>query len=288
MEPGKKIGANKRACELSGTVKLIPTGLLQKRLTSQQGAVNPHTLIGRLLTLAFLTIFVSLAALTPADAETRKLKLYFLHTKEKATITYKKNGRYIPAGLSKINTFLRDWRRNEPTRMDPDLLDLVWDIYRQSGSSDYINVVSAYRSPATNNMLRKRGRGVAKRSQHTLGKALDFFLPDVNLAKLRKIGLIEQLGGVGYYPSSGSPFIHIDTGSVRHWPRMSRKELVRIFPGGKTLHVPSDGKPLPGYNQAVASYNAKKSSGKKLTEVKGTEKQRKDFFAPPRQPFQQR
>ncbi len=229
--------------------------------------------------LVCLGIFASNLMVQTTCAETRKLKIYYLHTGEKATIAYKKNGSYIPAGLKKVNYFLRDWRRNEPTRMDPKLLDLVWEVYQKSGSRDYIHVISGYRSPATNNMLRKRGRGVAKKSQHTFGKALDFFLPDVKLAKLRKIGLIKQNGGVGYYPRSGSPFVHMDTGSVRHWPRMSRKELVRIFPNGKTLHIPTDGKPLPGYSQAVASYNARKSTSTRVASAKGNEKERKSFFA---------
>lgn len=200
---------------------------------------------------------------TTSQAQTRSLKLYYLHTGEKATITYKRGGKYIQSGLKKMNRFLRDWRRNEPTRMDPRLLDLIWEVYKKSGSRAYIHVISGYRSPKTNNMLRRRGRGVAKRSQHTLGKAMDFFLPDVKLAKLRKIGLIKQVGGVGYYPTSGSPFIHLDTGSVRHWPRMSRSQLVKIFPNGKTLHVPADRKPLKGYNVAKANYaKYKRGSGK--------------------------
>lgn len=225
-----------------------------------------------------LTLILSVLLASQADAETRKLKLYYLHTGEKATITYKKNGKFLSGGLKKINRFLRDWRRNEPTKMDPLLMDLIWEVYKKSGSKAYIHVISGYRSPSTNNMLRKRGRGVAKKSQHTLGKALDFFLPDVKLAKLRKIGLIKQVGGVGYYPRSGSPFVHMDTGRVRHWPRMSRKQLVRVFPNGKTLHVPTDGKPLPGYNKAVASFNSRKSSRKKVQIVKGDAKARKSFF----------
>ena len=189
-----------------------------------------------------------------ASAETRKLKLYFLHTGERAEITYKKNGRYIKGGLKKINHFLRDWRRNEPTKMNPRLLDLIWEVYKETGSRKHIHVISAYRSPATNSLLRKRGRGVAKKSQHTLGNALDFFIPGVSLTKLRNIGLKKGIGGVGFYPKSGSPFVHMDTGRVRHWPRMSRSQLVKVFPRGKTLHVPSDGKPLPGYNVAKANY----------------------------------
>jgi len=208
------------------------------------------------LTAMLLVVFFLLPIAT-SQAETRKLKLHFLHTGEKAEITYKKNGRYIQGGLKKINRFLRDWRRNEPTKMDPRLLDLIWEVYQETGSRKHINVISGYRSPKTNSLLRKRGRGVAKKSQHTLGKALDFFIPGVKLSKLRAIGLRKGLGGVGYYPRSGSPFVHMDTGRVRHWPRMSRKELVRVFPRGKTLHVPTDGKPLPGYDQAKRDYERK-------------------------------
>ena len=213
------------------------------------------------LTSLFLAVVVLLGAASLAQAETRTLKLYFLHTKERAEITYYRNGRYLPGGLRKINRFLRDWRRNEPTKMDRRLLDLVWEAYRKSGSRKYIHVISAYRSPKTNSMLRKRGRGVAKKSQHMLGRALDFYLPDVKLRKLRNIGLRIQGGGVGYYPRSGSPFVHFDVGRVRHWPRMNRKQLVSVFPRGRTLHVPSDGKPLPGYKQAMAAYKRRKQSG---------------------------
>ena len=94
-----------------------------------------------------------------------------------------------------------------------------------------------------------------------LGKAMDFYIPGVSLKKLRDTGLKMQVGGVGYYPRSGSPFVHLDVGNVRHWPRMSRKELVAVFPNGKTLHVPTDGKPLPGFETALASYQARKKSG---------------------------
>jgi uncharacterized protein YcbK (DUF882 family) len=209
-----------------------------------------------MLALGFLAL-----AVPAAQAETRTLKLYFIHTKERAEITFKRNGRYDQAGLKRINTFLRDWRRNEPTRMDPRLLDAVWEAYRAVGARDYIHVVSAYRSPATNSMLRKRSKGVANKSQHMLGKAMDFYIPGVSLRSLRDAGLRAQAGGVGYYPRSGSPFVHMDVGNVRHWPRMSRQELVAVFPNGKTLHVPSDGKPLPGFETALASYEARKKNG---------------------------
>ena len=215
----------------------------------------------RWLAAALVAFGLLVAAASGASAEVRSLKLYHLHTGEKAEIVFKRNGRYDPQGLRKINIILRDWRRNEPTKMDPRLLDLVWEAYRAAGATDYIQVVCGYRSPATNSMLRSRSRGVAKESQHMLGKAMDFYIPGVPLKKLRNIGLKMQGGGVGYYPTSGSPFVHFDVGNVRHWPGISRQELVSLFPDGKTLHVPSDGRPLPGYQQALASYKARKGAG---------------------------
>src|SRR5262245_65493947 len=113
-----------------------------------------------------------------ASADTRSLKLINLHTREKAEIVFKRNGRYDQDGLRKLNYILRDWRKNEPTRMDPRLFDLIWEAYRQSGSSEYINVVCGYRSPETNSMLRSRSKGIATKSPHMLGKALDLFITD--------------------------------------------------------------------------------------------------------------
>jgi len=213
------------------------------------------------LAAAALALGLLSATLGAASAETRSLKLYHLHTHEKAEIVYKRNGRYLPEGLKKIDYILRDWRRNETVKMDPRLLDLVWEAYRESGSTGYIQVICGYRAPATNSMLRSRSRGVAQKSQHMLGKAMDFYIPGVPLKTLRNIGLKMQGGGVGYYPTSGSPFVHMDVGNVRHWPGISRQELASVFPNGKTLHVPSDGRPLPGYEQALAAYKARSANG---------------------------
>lgn len=212
-------------------------------------------------TLVAGTVLAGALAATakPAKAETRTLNLYYTHTGESAQITFKKDGKFIPSGLRQLNQFLRDWRRNEATRMDPALFDLIWEVYQKTGSHSPIRIVSAYRSPATNNMLRRRTRGVAKNSQHTYGKAMDFYLADVSITKIREIGLRMQVGGVGFYPTANTPFVHLDTGSVRHWPRMTRDQLVRVFPNGHTLHVPSDGKPLPGFEEALADYEARKN-----------------------------
>ncbi|WP_184697554.1 DUF882 domain-containing protein [Rhizobium leguminosarum] len=244
------------------------TGLLALKYSLQGLSGGIATLLSRAKRFAAQTILPALFALPAlvgsasfASAEDRALKLFFTHTGEKATITYKRDGKFDPKGLAQINRFLRDWRRNEPTRMDPRLLDLVWEVYKRSGGKDYIHIVSAYRSPTTNNMLRNRSRstGVAKKSQHMLGKAMDFYVPGVKLATLRALAMQMQVGGVGYYPTSGSPFVHLDVGNVRAWPRMSRQELARIFPNGQTMHLPADGRPLPGYNQAVANYKKRVS-----------------------------
>jgi hypothetical protein len=101
-------------------------------------------------------------------------------------------------------------------------------------------------------MLRHRSAGVARFSQHMLGRAMDFYIPGVPLEDIRAMGLRLARGGVGFYPTSGSPFVHMDTGSVRMWPRMTHEQLVRVFPDGKTVQIPSDGKPLPGYALALA------------------------------------
>jgi uncharacterized protein YcbK (DUF882 family) len=212
--------------------------------------------------LLFCFVLVSLfAAADAAQAETRTLKIYQVHTGERQEITFKRNGVYVQDGLNKLNRILRDWRRNEPTRMDPRLFDTIWQVYQKTGSNGFINVVCGYRSGATNSMLRRRSNGVAEKSQHIKGKAMDFYIPGVSLKKLRYLGLQQQAGGVGYYPRSGSPFVHLDVGSVRHWPKMSRSELMAVFPSGKTMHVPSDGRPLSGYNVALASYKSRLQSG---------------------------
>lgn len=215
--------------------------------------------IGKCIGLAALIFFFACENLqnAVANGDTRTISFHHLHTGEDLTITYKKNGRYDDAAMQKINWILRDWRRDEAIKMDPHLIDLVWEAQRESGGKAPIQVVCGYRSPSTNAMLRAKTRGVAKFSQHMLGKAMDFYLSDVPLAKLREVGLRLERGGVGYYPTSGSPFVHLDTGNVRHWPKISRELLARIFPDGKTVHIPADGRPMPGYQQALAEIKAR-------------------------------
>jgi uncharacterized protein YcbK (DUF882 family) len=209
---------------------------------------------------AFMTVLVVGTRGTQdavANGDTRTLTFYHNNTKESLTVTFRRNGQYDSAALQQLNWFLRDWRRDEPTRMDPRLFDTVWEVYREVGSSAPVRVNSAYRSPQTNSMLRRRSSAVAKNSQHMLGKAMDFYLPDVPTERLRAIGMRLQNGGVGYYPNAYTPFVHLDVGSVRAWPRMTRDQLARIFPDGKTVHIPADGTPMPRYEEARAEVLAK-------------------------------
>ncbi|MGD9738783.1 MAG: DUF882 domain-containing protein [Bauldia sp.] len=206
-----------------------------------------------------LAVALSLFALAPpaSTATDRTLSFFNTHTNETLTVTYKRDGRYIPAAMAQINHILRDWRRNEVVEMDPRLIDLVWEVYQRTGATQAIYIICGYRAPETNEMLRSRSNGVAQNSQHMNGNALDFFIPGVPLATLRNVGLQMQIGGVGYYPTSGSPFVHLDTGSVRHWPGISRQTLAQVFPDGRTLHIPSDGRPLPGYAEAQQAFAAR-------------------------------
>ena len=184
--------------------------------------------------------------------ETRTLSFHHTHSDEDLTVTFKRDGRYDEEALKKLNYFLRDWRSQDQTTMDRHLFDILWEVYRDVDGKKPIQIISAYRSPATNSMLRRRSSGVARFSQHMLGHAMDFYIPDVPLEQIRAAGLRLQRGGVGFYPTSGSPFVHLDTGSVRHWPRMTHDQLARVFPDGRTVHLPSNGGPMKGYELARA------------------------------------
>jgi uncharacterized protein YcbK (DUF882 family) len=204
--------------------------------------------------LASLLLLAGAGSVHDATAlgETRTLSFHHTHSDEDLTVTFKRNGRYDDDALKQINHFLRDWRSQDQTTMDRHLFDILWEVYRDVDGKKPIQIISAYRSPATNAMLRRRSSGVARFSQHMLGHAMDFFIPDVALEQIRFAGLRLQRGGVGFYPTSGSPFVHLDTGSIRHWPRMTHDQLARVFPNGRTVHMPSDGNPLPGYELALA------------------------------------
>ena len=187
-----------------------------------------------------------------ANGDTRTILILHEHTKESAAITFRRNGSYDPEALKQLNWLLRDWRIDEPIRMEPRLFDIVWQVYREVGADGPIHVVSAYRSPGTNAMLRRRSKAVSEQSQHMAGRAMDFYIPGTSMARVREVGMRLQEGGVGFYPNAYNPFVHLDAGSVRSWPRMSHDQLARLFPDGRTVHLPREGRPLAGYEVARA------------------------------------
>lgn len=187
-----------------------------------------------------------------ASGGDRTIYLHHTHTGETGKFTFRKNGQYDQAVLRQLNVFLADWRTKDQIKMDPALFDLLWTVYQEVGATNPINIVSSYRAPKTNAMLRAKSSGVAENSQHMKGKAIDFFIPGIKLATLRETVMRHQVGGIGYYPTSGSPFVHADTGSVRAWPRMTRAQLKKVFPDGKTLHLPTDGTPLSSAGRQYA------------------------------------
>lgn len=190
---------------------------------------------------AALIVIAGATSMVTAASGTRTISLYNIHTKETASIVYKKDGKYVEAGLEQVNHLLRDHRRNEATKMDPELIDLIWEIHQELGSKEPIHIISGYRSRATNEQLRKTVGGQASESRHILGKAVDVHFPDVPVKNLRYSALIRERGGVGYYPTSAIPFVHVDTDRVRSWPRLPRAELALLFPSGSTRHAAADG-----------------------------------------------
>ena len=153
--------------------------------------------------------------LSQTAEDVRHLSFYHTHTSEELSVAYYANGEYDAAALAELNHFLRDYRTGDATTMDPGVFDILFDIQQDSHSTGIYHVISAYRSPATNEMLRGKSGGVAKHSQHLLGRAIDVRLTDVATSKLRDVALELKRGGVGYYYESD--FVHVDTGRVREW-----------------------------------------------------------------------
>ena len=148
-------------------------------------------------------------------SDTRSLKFYHTHTGRSVEASYYVNGSYNPHALEDLNVFLADWRDAKQIEIDPQLLDFLWQIQQKSGNVGVFEVISAYRSSQTNEMLRETSSGVAQASQHVLGKAIDVRLRGLDTAQLRDTARELQLGGVGYY--AASDFVHIDTGRPRYW-----------------------------------------------------------------------
>lgn len=153
------------------------------------------------------------AALT--DGTGRELSFRNLHTGETLRAAYWEGGQYQPDALAEINHILRDHRTGEVYPMERDLLNLLSDLKRGLDVQEPFEIISGYRSPKTNAKLAAGSNGVAKRSLHMRGMAIDVRVPGVELATLRDTAVAMERGGVGYYPKSG--FIHVDIGRFRTW-----------------------------------------------------------------------
>lgn len=176
---------------------------------------------------------VTSALMSPAMAAlpVRQVILSHRHTGETVRTPYYADGRYLEDGLKQINRFMRDWRTDEVIEIDPRVLDIVFMLQQQLETSEPMQVLSGYRSPETNSMLRRRSRGVAQNSLHMYGMAVDLYFPGINVSQANKAAQALQAGGVGFYP--GSNFVHVDSGPVRHWMQRGR------IAAGKDGGVPS-------------------------------------------------
>ncbi len=149
------------------------------------------------------------------DTGSRRLSFRNIHTGESFSGVYRVGNKYLPDAFKQINMVLRDFRTNEVQSMDPRMIDMVYTIHRMTERSTPFEIISGYRSPKTNSMLRKNTSGVAKKSLHMQGRAMDLRMEGFSTKRIRDIAKNLNAGGVGYY--SKSDFVHIDSGDVRSW-----------------------------------------------------------------------
>jgi uncharacterized protein YcbK (DUF882 family) len=158
--------------------------------------------------------FMPLPSLARTTGE-RRLSFYHTHTSEKLDVVYAENGTYVADALAEVNHLLRDFRSGDVHPIDPRLLDILHDVQTRTGSAGQFEVISGFRSPATNAMLRAHSSGVARNSLHLLGQAIDVRLTGARTSNVRRAAIAMRRGGVGYYPESD--FVHLDTGRIRTW-----------------------------------------------------------------------
>lgn len=204
---------------MAGSLEIFEKDVIFTFVLLPYRAMNRPTRQPSFLAIAATLILASLANVSQGklDTDERQLSFYHTHTGKRLDVVYARNGAYLPSALEEINRFLFDFRTGDAARMDPELLDLIYDVRAALNSDGTYQVVSAYRSPKTNEMLRGRNKntGVAKNSQHLLGKAIDVRLEGVKTTRLRDTALAMKRGGVGFYEASD--FVHMDTGRPRSW-----------------------------------------------------------------------
>lgn len=175
-----------------------------------------HQIRFALLICGILLLPSRITKANSAPVEERRLSLFHLHTNERIDIVYKRGDSYLADAIDRLDHFLRDHRTGDVTQLDPRLFDLLHDLTAAVGrAGTEIDIVCGYRTPWSNEFLRRTTPGVAKHSQHMEGKAIDIRIPGVPTAEVRDAALRLHRGGVGYYPQS--QFVHVDVGRVRHW-----------------------------------------------------------------------
>lgn len=199
--------------------RLIPGHLATDVTLSHNTCLQRRRLLQTMASGAALMAMPGLASasLRAGGAGARTLSFSHTHTGEQLSVAYRVGDRYLSDGLAQLSWLMRDFRSGEMHPMDPALLDTLWQVQRNLGSATPFQIISAYRSPKTNTMLRGRSvhTGVAKNSMHLSGQAIDIRLPGIALADVRDAALDLKRGGVGFYPDSN--FVHVDTGRVRRW-----------------------------------------------------------------------
>ena len=166
-------------------------------------------------TAALLSSLNVTPALAARQNGVYRVSVWNMHTWERFSGVYRVGNTYLPEAFEQINTVLRDFRTGDQFPMDPRAMDILAVVHRASGTRYPYKVLSGYRSPKTNAMLRKATSGVARQSLHMSGRAIDLRLADVDTSRIRDLGIKLRAGGVGYYPSSD--FVHLDSGAFRHW-----------------------------------------------------------------------
>lgn len=165
--------------------------------------------------IAAASVLAPEESLAVMRAPSRRLSMLNLHTGESLRVEYWVKGRYSRDALRQINRLLRDHRSDAIYPIDPKAIDILYQLTRKLGANTPIHIISGYRSPETNAMLRETSDGVAQFSYHMQGRAIDLRVPGRSLRQLQRAALSLRSGGVGYYPESN--FVHVDTGPVRRW-----------------------------------------------------------------------
>jgi uncharacterized protein YcbK (DUF882 family) len=196
-----------------GWVRIAAVRSYPRQSSAEPGTSRRRFVAG--IGLAIAAPMLCLSRRSRAATGPRALRFEHTHTGERLALTYAWGETYLPEALQSVNVFLRDFRNGEVHAIEPGLLDQLHLLAEVSTTREPFQVISGYRSPATNHMLREGGHGVATHSLHLEGRAIDIRVADVALADLHAAALSLRAGGVGYYASSD--FIHIDTGRVRRW-----------------------------------------------------------------------